>query len=166
MDAKESTSKNPQRIDAGIRHLADELNREDSHLRSCVLDAALAGQRLTRSPQSRELRRDAAQIWSAIEPILSLHLNAEDREVLPWLDQRGRLSPELGRKVRECHDQLRTLIGAIAGTSADRLSEAEARDAGRALSGLAVYLDDAIDNEERRLLPTIQAVLFGLGRRA
>ena len=40
------------------------------------------------------------------------------------------------------------------------------RDAGRALSGLAVNLDDAIDDEERRLFPTIQQALFGIGRRA
>jgi len=166
MNAKESTTKSPSRIEAGIRGLSEELNREDSDLRSCLLDAALAGLRLTRNPESRELRRDAVQIWAAIEPILSHHLDAEDRELLPWLDQQGRLSPELGRNVRECHDKLRTLIGAIAKTGADRLTQAEARDAGRALSRLAVNLDDAIDDEERRLFPTIQQALFGIGRRA
>jgi hypothetical protein len=166
MDAKESTANNPNRIDAGIRRLSEELNREDSQLRSCLLDAALAGLRLTLNPESRELRRDAIQIWAAIEPMLSHHLDAEDSRLLPWLDQQGRLSPEVGRKVRECHGKLRTLIGAIANTGADRLTEAEARDAGRGLSGLAVYLDDAIDDEERRLFPTIEKALFGIGRRA
>ena len=131
MNAKESTTKSQSRIEAGIRGLSKELNREDSDLRSCLLDAALAGLRLTRNPESRELRRDAVQIWAAIEPILSHHLDAEDRELLPWLGQQGRLSPELGRNVRECHDKLRTLIGAIAKTGADRLTQAEARDAGR-----------------------------------
>jgi hypothetical protein len=86
--------------------------------------------------------------------------------LLPWLDQQGRLSPEAGRKIHECHDRLRTLIGAIVNTAADRLTEAEARDAGQALSGLAVYLDDAIDDEERKLFPTIQKALFGIGRRS
>jgi Hemerythrin HHE cation binding domain len=164
LDAKESTAKAPNRIHVGIRRLSKEVNREDSQLRSYLLDAALSGLRLTRNPESRELRRDAVQIWAAIEPILSHHLDAEDRELLPWLDQQGRLSPGVGRKVRECHGKLRTLIGEIANTGADRLTEAEARDAGRALSGLAVYLDDAIDDEERRLLPTIQQALFGIGR--
>jgi Hemerythrin HHE cation binding domain len=166
MNSKESVAKTPDRIDEGIRRLSEELNREDSQLRSCLLDAALAGLRLTRNPESRDLRRDAVQIWAAIEPILSHHLDAQDRELLPWLDEQGRLSPEVGRKVRECHDRLRTLIGAIANAGADRLAEAEARDAGRALSGLAVYLDDAIDDEERRLFPTIQQALFRLGRHA
>lgn len=166
MNAKESTAKRPNRIDAGIRRLSEELNREDSRLRSYLLDAALAGLRLARNPESRELRRDAAQIWAVIEPILSHHLDAEDSQLLPWMDQQGRLSPEVGRKVRECHDRLRTLIGAIVNTGADHLTETEARDAGRALSGLAVYLDDAIDDEERRLFPTIRKALFAIGRRA
>jgi hypothetical protein len=166
MSAKESTIKSSNRVEAGIRRLAEDLNREDSRLRSYLLDAALAGLRLTRNPESRELRRDAAQIWAAIEPILSHHLEAEDSHLLPWLDQQGRLSPEVGRKIHECHDRLRTLIGAIVNTAADRLTEAEARDAGQALSGLAVYLDDAIEDEERRLFPTIQKALFAIGRRS
>ena len=50
-------------------------------------------------------------------------------------------------------------------TSAERLTETEARDAGRALSGLAITLDDAIDDEERKLFPTIQKTLFTIGNR-
>ncbi|MFZ2062738.1 MAG: hypothetical protein WAU82_17135 [Candidatus Binatus sp.] len=34
------------------------------------------------------------------------------------------------------------------------------------LSGLAVNLDDAIDDEERRLFPTIQRALFGMSHRS
>ena len=166
MNAKESAAKSPNRNDAGIRRLSEELNREDSQLRSCLLDAALAGLRLTRNPQSREIRRDAAQIWAAIQPILSHHLEAEDSQLLPWLDRQGRLSPEVGRKVRECHDRLRSLIPVVAATGADHLTEAEARDAGRALSGLAVHLDDAIDDEKRRLFPTIRKALFEIRHRA
>ena len=86
-------------------------------------------------------------------------------ELLPWLEQRGGLSPEAGRKVRAYHDRLRTLIGAMANAGADRLTEAQAREVGRALSGIAVSLDDAIDNEERRLFPTIQKALFGIDHR-
>jgi response regulator of citrate/malate metabolism len=166
MNAEESTAKDTTRIDAGIRRLSEELNREDSQLRSCLLDAALAGLRLARGPESPELRRDAARIWATIEPILSHHLEAEDSELLPWLDRQGGLSPEGGRKVHECHHRLRKLMGAIAKTDTDRLTDADMRDAGRALSGLAVYLDDAIDDEQRRLFPTIQRALFALGRRA
>jgi hypothetical protein len=166
INANKSTAKPPNRSDAGIRRLSEELNRDDSQLRSSLLDAALAGLRLTRNPESPELRRDAARIWAAIQPILSHHLEAEDSQLLPWLDQQSRLSPEIGRKIRECHGKLRTLIGAIVNTGADSLTEGEAGDAGRALSGLAVYLDDAIDDEERRLFPTIQKALFGISRRA
>ena len=52
MNGQESTAKDANRIDAGIRHLSEELNREDSQLRSCLLDAALAGLRLERNPES------------------------------------------------------------------------------------------------------------------
>lgn len=166
MNAGESSAENPTHIDAGIRRLSEELNREDSQLRSRLLDAALAGLRLARNPESPELRRDAAQIWAAIQPTLSHHLDAQDSQLLPWLMQQGRLSPEAGRRVRAFHDRLRTLIGAIVKTGADRLTEAQARDAGQALSGLAVNLDDAIDDEERRLFPTIQKALFGIDHRS
>ncbi len=166
IDASESSAADRVRIDAGIRFLSEELNREGSLLRSRLLDAALAGLRLARNPESPELRRDAQQIWAAIQPTLSHHLDAQDGQLLPWLVQQGRLSAEAGRKVREFHDRLRTLMGAIGDTGADRLTDAQARDAGQALSGLAVYLDDAIDNEECRLFPTIQKALFGIDRRS
>lgn len=160
MHAKESTAANPSRIDAGIRRLSDELNREDSQLRSCLLDAALTGLRLSRNPESRDLRRDTARIWAEIEPILSHHLDTEDSHLLPWLDRQGGLSAEIGRKVRDCHHELRARMGVIAKSGADHITEAQARDAGQAMSGLAVSLDDAIDDEERRLFPMIQKALF------
>ena len=166
INAGESSAENPTRIDTEIRCLSEELNREGSQLRSRLLDAALAGLRLARNPESPELRRDAAQIWAAIQPTLSHHLDAQDGQLLPWLAQQGRFSAEAGRKVRAFHDRLRTLIGAIVDSGADRLTEAQARDAGQALSGLAVNLDDAIDNEECRLFPTIQKALFGIDRRS
>ena len=50
----------------------------------------------------------------------------------------------------------------MANAGANRLNEVQAREVGRALSGLAVTLDDAIDDEERRLFPTIQKALFGI----
>jgi hemerythrin-like domain-containing protein len=165
MKAKEMAKKPRIRVDAGIRRLTQELNREDSRLRPRILDAALAGLRLERNPESLELRRDAAQVWAAIQQILSHHLDAEEKRLLPWLEQQERLSPEVMRKVLECHDKLRKLMGSIVEAGAEHLTEAKARDAGRALSGLAVHLDDMIDDEERRLFPTIQKALFEAGRR-
>jgi DNA-binding response OmpR family regulator len=149
----------------GIRGLSAELNREDSELRSHLLDAALAGLRLSRNPELPELRRDVARIWRAIEPILSHHLDTERNQLLPWLEQQGGLSPEAAQKVRAYHDRLRTLVGAMANVGADGLAEAQARELGRALSGLAVSVDDAIDQEERRLFPTIRRALFEIDHR-
>ncbi len=166
MNRHEDTAKSSSPNDAGIRRLSRELNREDSQLRLYLLDAALAGLRLTRNPLSLEVRRDAAKIWTAIEPILAHHLDAEDRELLPWLNQHSRMSPAVGQKIREYHDRLRKLLGAIVDTDAGLLTDAEACEAGRALSGLAVNLDDAIDDEERRLFPSIQRALFESGHRA
>jgi DNA-binding response OmpR family regulator len=162
MRAKISSSENPVPTDAGIRRLWLELNREDSRLRSHLLDAALAGLRLERNPESCELRRDAALLWATIEPILSRHLDTEDKELLPWLDQHGGVLPEAGRRVGAYHDRMRTLIGAMDQAGAESITEAQSREVGRALSGIAVSLDVAIDDEERRLFPTIRKALFGI----
>ena len=166
INAGESSAGNPTHIDAGIRGLSEELNREDSQLSSRLLDMALAGLRLERDPESLELRRDAAKLWVSIEPILSHHLDAEDKELLPWLEQQDARAADAGRKIRAYHDRLRTLIGAMANAGANRLNEVQAREVGRALSGLAVTLDDAIDDEERRLFPTIRKALFGIDHRS
>jgi len=166
LSATESNRQNPNRTDAWIQRLSQELNREDSHLRSSLLDGALAGLRLTRSPESLELRRDAAQICAVIQPLLSHHLDAGDNQSLPWLDRQRRLSPELGRRVRECNDKLGTLSDAAPNNATEYLTETQTRDLGRTLSALAVHLDDAIDSEERKLLPTLRQALFacaGLG---
>ena len=50
----------------------------------------------------------------------------------------------------------------MANAGADRLTDAQARETGLALRGLAVTLDDAIDDEERRLFPSIQKALFAV----
>jgi DNA-binding NarL/FixJ family response regulator len=161
---KEPTARSFERIEAGIHRLTEELNSEDSQLRTSLLDAALAGLRLSRNPESRNLRRDAAKIWTAMEPTLSHHLVAEDHQLLPWLDQQDGLSPDVARMIRDCHDELRVLMDRIVNGGADHLTEDEARDAGRALSRLAVCLDDAIDDEKRKLLPAIQRALFATVR--
>jgi DNA-binding response OmpR family regulator len=159
---REATAASAARVDAGIRSLSEELNREDSRLRSRLLDAALAGLRLERNPESPELRRDAAQLWATIEPILSHHLDAEEKDLLPWLERQGGLAPAAGRKVREYHDHLRKLVGVMANVGADRLTDAQAHETGLALKGLAVGLDDAIDDQERRLFPSIRKALFAV----
>ncbi|MBV8135158.1 MAG: hemerythrin domain-containing protein [Deltaproteobacteria bacterium] len=162
MSDKQPGGQRSDQIEAGIARLYQELNREDSQLRSCLLDAAIAGLRLTRSPESLDLRRDAAQIWAVIEPILSHHLEAEDTKLIPWLNQRQPLSRETRRRIQRSHSRLRTLIAMIGQANADRLVTAHARDAGRALVNLVMDLDDAIDDEERRLFPALRKALFAI----
>jgi hypothetical protein len=145
--------------------LSVEPNSEDSDPRSTLFDAALAGLRLERNPRSPELRRHAAQVWAAIEPILSHHLGTEDRQLLPWLQQQGGLAPEAPQKACTYYDRLRTLIRATADVGAENLTDAQAREVGGALRGLAVTLDDAIDDEERRIFPTIRKALLGIEHR-
>lgn len=53
----------------------------------------------------------------------------------------------------------------MANAGADRLTEAEVREVGLALRGLAVCLDDVIDDEERRFFPLIRKALLSVERR-
>src|SRR5215469_12781919 len=159
---KQPGGKKSDEIEAGIVRLYQDLNREDSQLRSCLLDAAIAGLRLTRNPESLDLRRDAARVWTVIEPILSHHLEAEDTKVIPWLNQRQPLSQETRRRIQRNHSRLRTLVAMIGEANADNLVTSHARDAGRALVNLVMDLDDAIDDEERRFFPALRKALFAV----
>jgi hypothetical protein len=160
------TSEHADRCVTGITRLCAELNREDSELRTHLLDAALAGLRLTRHPKSQEFRREATQAWSAIEPILSHHLAAEDTVMMDWLERYARLSPEVLFRVRECHYKLKQLAGAIGQARLQSRDEQAAVEAGRVLSGLAVCLDDVIDAEEHKIFPAIHKALFEMDRGA
>jgi hypothetical protein len=166
MSATTETSKRVSRCVTGITRLCEELNREDSELRSHLLDAALAGLRLTRHPKSQEFRREATKAWSAIEPVLSHHLAAEDLLMMEWLERYSRLSPEVLFRVRECHYKLKQLAGAIEQSRFQSGGEQAAIEAGRVLSGLAVCLDDVIDAEEHKIFPAIHKALFEMDRGA
>jgi len=158
--AVESKANHPVRNEAGVRHLLQELNREDSRLRSHMLDAAIAGLRLSRNPHSLELRGDVAKLWSSIEPVLSHHLDTEDTQILPWLKEQKKISAKTLSKIRESHSGLRELMSAVASREPGTITVEEARQIGKALTALSVALDDMIDDEERRLLPTLRRVLF------
>jgi hypothetical protein len=99
VNMREAGKDDPKQAESDLRHLCQDLNREDSRLRSCLLDAAISGLRLTRNPDSRELRRDAARVWAVMAPILAHDLDVEDSGLLPWLDQHGRLSRDAGRTI-------------------------------------------------------------------
>ena len=146
--------------ETGVRHLLQDLNREDSRLRARLLDAALAGLRLSRDPQSIGLRQDVAQLWASMEPVLSHHLEVEDRQVLPWLKEHKKLTVASLDRIRERHQALRQLMNSVDKRTPDAVTNDEARNIGKSLAALAVALDDAIDDEERRLLPTLRKALF------
>jgi hypothetical protein len=159
MNAQESKQSHEKQSERGLRHLSRELNRDDSQLRSFLLDAAICGLRLARNPYSHNLRRDAAEVWAMIAPTLSRHLDAEDLELLPWLDRHHRLSREAASRIRQCHERLRILIAKIGAPGSDNLTNDHAREAGQTLLRLAMDLDDAIDDEERRLFPVLRKAL-------
>ncbi len=167
MGAETETSKGVTGQNGGVGRLCEELNREDSELRSHLLDAALAGLQLTRHPESQEFRREATKVWGAIEPVLSHHLAAEDTVMmLAWLERYGRISPEMLSRIRECHQKLKQLAGAIETSHLQSVTEEAAVEVGRALCGLAVCLDDVIDSEEHRIFPAIHKALFEVDRSA
>ena len=166
MNATAATAKREAGCDAGIRHLFEELNREDLELRPHLLDAALAGLRLSLNPCSNALRCDAAEVWGFIEPIISHHLQAEDDEMLSWVDRYAHISADVLHRVRQCHRKLRKLVTAIESARFETVTDAEAAEAGRALGALAVCLDDAIDAEERKIFPAIQKAIFEMDRDA
>jgi len=146
--------------ETGVRHLLQDLNREDSRLRARLLDAAIAGLRLSRDPQSIVLRQDVAQIWAAMEPVLSHHLDTEDSQVLPWLKEHKKITTATLDRIRERHQALRKLMSVMEHRTPDAVAVEDARNIGKSLAALAVALDDAIDDEERRLLPTLRKALY------
>ena len=159
MSAVAATAKRKAGCDTGIRHLFEELNREDSELRPHLLDAALAGLRLSRNPSSNSLRCDAAEVWDTIEPMISHHLQAEDDLMLSGVDRHAHISGDVLHRVRQCHRKLRKFMTAIETAGFETETDAEAADAGRALGALAVCLDDAIDAEQRKIFLAIQKAI-------
>jgi hypothetical protein len=143
----------------GIRCLVEELNREDSELRSRLLDAALVGLRVARKPDSKTFREDAAKIWAALEPSISGYLRAEGH-VVPWAARYTHLPAEAVRSVRECHRRLGKLLASMKTTPFQSAPDCQAAKAGRELCALAVCIDDLIDDERRRIFPIVQKALF------
>lgn len=143
----------------GIKRLVEELNREDSELRSRLLDAALVGLRVARKPDSKTFREDAAKIWAGLEPLISGYLRAEEK-VMPWAAHYIHLPPEAVRSVRECHRRLGKLLASLKTASFESAPDCQAAKAGRELCALAVCIDDLIDDERRRIFPVVQKALF------
>jgi hypothetical protein len=149
-----------QRIN-GIRRLCEELDRGDSELRPRLLEAALAGLRLTRCPESQEYRGEAVRGWKSIEPTLSRCLAQNVSEIMSQgLERCARISPEVLFRIHECHSKLKRLASALEKPH-HAVTERAAVEAGRVLCGLAVCLDDAIEREDRKIFPAIHQALCG-----
>jgi hypothetical protein len=127
-----------------MRRLSEELNREDSQLRSWLLDAALAGLRVTRNPESPELSGVMLSNYGRLssQSYLTTSTQRTTNYCLGWRGKAVSLRTR-AEGVHAYHYRLRTLIGAT-DSGDERLTDAQARRVGRALSGLAVNLDDSI----------------------
>ncbi len=136
------------------------LSAEDSHMRTHLLDAAVAGAILARDPADRALRHEAAAAWQELAATLSHHVATEEEVTSPRAGlQRNYLKPVI-KGVRERLARMRGLATTVASVDFDRAGDAEVRRGARALCAIAVDLDDLIDSDERHLFPFLQRSLF------
>ncbi len=145
---------------AQVRAALTELEREDSAMRTHLLDAAVAGATLARDPADRELRKEAERAWNSLASVVSHHLTSEDDLVLPWAASHHAVSPALMDRARERHRKLQRLAKTVSAASFQKGRDPGVKRAARALLALAVHLDDLIDGEERELFPVLQRTLF------
>ncbi len=143
-----------------IRNLTEELSREEHSLGMPLLDAAVAGVILGFKPSDREMRTQAQRCWEILKPQLNQHLLVEDETVLPWAEGAGGISAKIMDRIKKSHNEMRSLIGKLTGVSFEDDPDKVVSVAGKALCALAVKLDDLIDSEEIRLLPTLRRILF------
>ena len=95
-----------------------------------------------------------------LKPQLNQHLLSEDETVLPWAEGAGGISAEVINRIKKSHHEMRSLISKLSGVSFEDDPDKVVSVAGKALCALAVKLDDLIDSEEMRLLPTLRRILF------
>jgi len=143
-----------------IKRMVKALTLEDVKLGLPLLDAAVSGAVIGFNPKDTEMRAQAAKAWNTIRPLLSQHLLAEEGTVLPWAEEHGDLPHSLVERMMKRHQELRSLTRLIGATHFRTASDHQVMKAGKALCVLAVRLDDLIDGEERRLLPTLRRYVF------
>ena len=160
--AKKNSSSPPARTSATrkIRNLTEELTREDFRLGMPLLDAAVAGAVLGFRPNDREMRAQANRCWEALKPQLNQHLLSENETLLPWARGKTGFPPEVIKRIKERHRELRSLTRQLVGVSFADDPDSVVASAGKALCVLAVKLDDLIDSEEMRMLPALRRMLF------
>src|ERR1700692_3392225 len=114
------TAKKPSASRAGksadtrkIRHLTEELSRQEYSVGIPLLDAAVAGVILGFRPSDRAMRTQAHRCWETLRPQLNQHLLSEDETVLPWAQGAGGLPAEVVSRIKRSHREIRTLIGKL-----------------------------------------------------
>lgn len=143
-----------------IKMLLSQLESEDSTLCKRLLDAAVTGIEVARSPQNVRFRDEAERAWLALEPILSHHLRCESQEVLAWAERYDQIEPKAIERAGERVHELCELLRQVANSSFRSGSDAEAAQAGRKLCALAIRIDDFIESEQHALFPIIHKKLF------
>jgi len=145
---------------ANIKHLTNELSREDRKLEVPLLDLAVAGLVLGFRPSDQEMRQQAKHCWETLKPQITQHLLSEDGTLLPWASRTSELPPEMMDRIKETHLEIHALASKLAGVSFEDDPDEIGAAAGRSLCMLAVKLGDLIDSEESRLLPALRRILF------
>jgi hypothetical protein len=160
--AKKKSSSRPRKTSATrrMRNLTEELTREDFKLGLPLLEAAVAGAVLGFRPNDREMRAQATRCWGILKPQLNQHLLSEGETLLPWARGKAGFPPDVIKRIKERHRELRSLARQLVGVSFADDPDPIVTAAGRALCVLAVKLDDLIDSEEVRLLPALRRMLF------
>ncbi len=160
--AKKPSAKRAKKLNdtRKIRNLTEELSREEYLLGMPLLDAAVAGVILGFKPSDREMRTQAQRCWELLKPRLNQHLLSEDETLLPWAEGEGGISAGVMDRIKKNHREIRALIGRLIGVSFEEDPDKVVSVAGKALCALAIKLDDLIDSEEMRLLPTLRRMLF------
>lgn len=143
-----------------MKSLLKELAGEDLGLRMPIIEAAVAGSELSFKPSDPELRARAAKAWATIRPIMAHHLIDEDTVILPWAQALSTLPPEVLKRTRKEHQELRGTGSLLSQVSFEHSSDEVVARAGKVLCVLAALLDDVIAGEQRDVFPMLRRALF------
>ncbi len=137
-----------------------EISTEHARLSAPLLDAAVAGVVLSFNPQNAEMRALAAASWNRIRATLSHHLLSEKVTILPFTEDKRLVTRAALERMRKRHAELRRLVRMVDSVNFETDRREQVAPAGKALCDLAIRLDDAIEGEERGLLPKLRRYIF------
>lgn len=143
-----------------VRRVVNEMSGEHQRFDAPLLDAAVAGVVLSFNPQNAEMRTLAAASWERIRAMLSHHLLSEKVTILPLTENNRLVSRSMLERMRKRHAELRRLARTVDSVAFEIGRREEVAAAGKALCDLAVKLDDAIEGDERGLLPKLRRYIF------